>query len=316
GVDLYRFRPAGDGARAAARAGLGVPADAPLAVCVGRVTRQKGQDVLLAAWPRIRSRCPGARLALVGDGDLLASLRATVRAMPAAGVRWVGAVDDVRGWLAAADVVVLPSRWEGLSLTVLEAFAAGRGVVASDVPGLADVFAPGVGVLVAPDDPAALADAVARRLRSERLARAEGAAAARHAVRFDLRITYDRLAAATLDLIDRHSPSRASTQVRTARVPDVAVADAAGVEAADRRGGPLRPATDRLPRQRQPNRAQPNVRQPDARQTDARQTDARHTDERQTDGRGPDERQPVGRRSGRYRPSGHRQTTDRIVDQA
>jgi glycosyltransferase involved in cell wall biosynthesis len=290
GVDLYRFRPAGDGGRAAARAGLGVPADAPLAVCVGRVTRQKGQDVLLAAWPRIRSRCPDARLALVGDGDLLATLRATVRTMPAAGVRWVGAVDDVRGWLAAADVVVLPSRWEGLSLAVLEAFATGRSVVASDVPGLADVVARDVGALVAPDDPAALADAVARRLGCDRLARDEGAAAARHAVRFDLRITYDRLAAATLDLVDRQSADRESAD---ARLADARLADA---QAADRRGaGTLGPATHRLPRQRQPTERQPAERQPAERQ--------------------PDERQPVRRRSGPYRPSGTGPTTDRIVDQ-
>ncbi len=193
GVDLDRFRPAGDGARAEARAALGVPGAAALAVCVGRVTRQKGQDVLLAAWPEIRRRCPDARLALVGDGDLLPGLRS----VPAPGVTFAGAVDDVRAWLAAADVVVLPSRWEGLSLTVLEAFAVGRGVVAGDVPGLAEVVTDDVGARVAPDDPGALADAVARRLLTPSLARAEGAAAARHAARFDQRLTFERLASET-----------------------------------------------------------------------------------------------------------------------
>jgi glycosyltransferase involved in cell wall biosynthesis len=204
GVDLDRFRPAGEDARTAARARLGLPGKAPLAVCVGRVTRQKGQDVLLAAWPEIRRRCEDAWLALVGDGDLLPAIRTA--AEPA--VLLPGAVDDVRDWLAAADVVVLPSRWEGLSLTVLEAFAVGRSVVVGDVPGLADVVVPGVGARVAPDDPAALAEAVALRLVNRSLARTEGVAAASHAHRFDLRLTFDRLADETAGVVAAQRFSR------------------------------------------------------------------------------------------------------------
>jgi glycosyltransferase involved in cell wall biosynthesis len=156
--------------------------------------------VLLAAWPAIRRRVPAARLALVGDGDLLASLPA------APGVVFAGAVPDVRDWLAAADVVVLPSRWEGLSLTVLESFATGRSVVVSDVPGLAEVVTPRVGARVAAGDPAALAGAVAHRLLHPALTRAEGEAAAWHAVRFDQRLTYEQLAAETLTLVERTKP--------------------------------------------------------------------------------------------------------------
>jgi len=107
GVDLDRFQPADDSERTAARGRLGLPVTAPLAVCVGRVTRQKGQDVLLAAWPSVRRQCPTARLAIVGDGELLTGLRAR----PLPGVIFAGAVGDVRPWLTAADVVVLPSRW-------------------------------------------------------------------------------------------------------------------------------------------------------------------------------------------------------------
>jgi len=197
-VDLRRFRPADQRARIAARSRLGVAATAQLVVCVGRVTRQKGQDVLLAAWPSIRHRSPDARLALVGDGDLLPSLP------PAPGITFAGAVPDVRDWLAAADLVVLPSRWEGLSLTVLEAFATGRSVVVSDVPGLAEVVTADVGARVAPGDPAALADAVTRRLLDRSLSRAEGDAAARHAARFDQRLTYERLAAETVTVVERN----------------------------------------------------------------------------------------------------------------
>ena len=160
---------------------------------MGRLTRQKGQDVLLTAWPEVLAECPDAVLALVGDGDLMADLRS--REVP--GVRFAGALDDVRGWLSAADVVVLPSRWEGLSLTVLEAFATGRSVVASAVPGLVEVMEPAAGALVAPEDPMALAGAIARRLRDRSLSGAEGAAAAAHALGFDARHTFERLAAVT-----------------------------------------------------------------------------------------------------------------------
>ena len=110
---------------------------------------------------------------------------------------------SVRGrrFLAAADVVVLPSRWEGLSLTVLEAFAVGRSVVVGNVPGLAEVVTPDIGARVAPGDPGALAEAVALRLLSRALTQTEGAAAARHAARFDLRLTFERLAAETAAVV-------------------------------------------------------------------------------------------------------------------
>jgi glycosyltransferase involved in cell wall biosynthesis len=200
GVDLDRFRPVDQRARAGARARLGVPVDAPLAVCVGRVTRQKGQDILLAAWPVIRRYCPDARLALVGGGDLLPKFSA----VPMPGVTFAGPVPDVRDWLAAADVVVLPSRWEGLSLTVLEALATGRSVVVSDVPGLGEMVVPGVGKRVAAGDPAALADAVTRRLISGSLAHTEGVAAARHATGFDTKVTFARLAGETEAILQRN----------------------------------------------------------------------------------------------------------------
>jgi glycosyltransferase involved in cell wall biosynthesis len=193
GVDRDRFRHADEQARTSARRRLDVGADIPLAVCVGRITRQKGQDVLLAAWRSVRQQCPTAELSLVGDGDLLPELRSD----PLPGVRFAGAVTDVRTWLAAADIVVLPSRWEGLPLTALEAFATGRSVVASAVSGLVEVVSPAVGALVPPDDPAALADCLVPRLGDRAHARAEGDHAARHATQFDIGRTFDRLAAAT-----------------------------------------------------------------------------------------------------------------------
>ncbi|NBH12037.1 glycosyltransferase, partial [Amycolatopsis sp. SID8362] len=66
GVDVDRFRT---GSRASARSLLGIAPETRLAVCVGRLARQKGQDRLLTAWPRIRAACPDALLVLVGAGD-------------------------------------------------------------------------------------------------------------------------------------------------------------------------------------------------------------------------------------------------------
>jgi glycosyltransferase involved in cell wall biosynthesis len=191
GVDLDRFHPADLGAQRAARAELGLSPTAPLAVCPARWARQKGQDVLLAAWAAVRAQCADAQLALVG-GDAPEDL------VPPEGVRLVGDVPDVRPWLAAADVVVLPSRWEGLSLALLEAMAVGRSTVVTAIPGLADVVDERVGATVPAEQADALAAAVARRLNDPSLTLAEGAAAAAKATaELDARTTFDRLAELT-----------------------------------------------------------------------------------------------------------------------
>ncbi|MDN5920531.1 MAG: glycosyltransferase [Pseudonocardia sp.] len=201
GVDLARFARAGAAERRSARATLGVAGDVPLVVCPGRITRQKGQDVLLEAWPRVRASVPRAELALVGGGD------------PAVGagsaVHRPGAVRDVRPWLAAADVVVFPSRWEGLSLGLLEAMAVGRSTVVSAVPGLAELVEGPVGAAVPAGAPVPLADAVVARLLDPARAGAEGAAAASRArPDFGSGVTLDRLAAVTLQVRQRrHGPA-------------------------------------------------------------------------------------------------------------
>ena len=191
GVDLDRFRPAELGAQRAARAELGLSPTAPLAVCPARWARQKGQDVLLAAWAAVRAQCPDAQLALVG-GDAPEDPE-----LPE-GVRLVGAVADVQPWLAAADVVVLPSRWEGLSLALLEAMAVGRSTVVTAIPGLAEVVDERVGATVPAEDADALAAALTRRLHDPALTLAEGcAAAAKATAELDARTTFDRLAELT-----------------------------------------------------------------------------------------------------------------------
>lgn len=156
GVDLAQRRPAGPQERALARAELSLP-DAPIAVCVGRLSRQKGQDLLLAAWPSVRRAVPDAHLVLVGDGPD----RSVLQSRAGTGVQLVGSTSDPDRYMQAADIVVLPSRWEaGLSLAAMEAMALGRCVVAADVAGTAEGLAPGGGVVVPIDDLQALTGAV------------------------------------------------------------------------------------------------------------------------------------------------------------
>ncbi|MFJ3439895.1 glycosyltransferase family 4 protein [Streptomyces sp. NPDC086081] len=157
GIDVERFRPAAADtvrARLLPDAGPG----APLVVCVGRLCRQKGQDVLLTAWESVLREVPQARLVLVGDGPDQGRLRAL--APPS--VRFAGDVADVVPWYQAADLVVLPSRWEGMALAPLEAMACGRPVVVTDVGGARESLPPGLAphCLVPAVAPAALAAAV------------------------------------------------------------------------------------------------------------------------------------------------------------
>jgi glycosyltransferase involved in cell wall biosynthesis len=177
GVDLDRFRPASAADRAAAREQLGLPGSAPIALCAGRLHRQKNQGALLDVWPRVRAELPDARLVLLGDGPD----RGELEARGVEGVVFAGSTGDVRPWLAAASLVVQPSRWEGMSLSLLEALASARSVVVTDVPGMAEVVQGGVGAVVPPDDPEALTRAIVDRLADQARADEEGRAGRRRA---------------------------------------------------------------------------------------------------------------------------------------
>ncbi|MBW3612097.1 MAG: glycosyltransferase family 4 protein, partial [Actinobacteria bacterium] len=158
-------RPTGE-----VRADLGLGPGHVLLVTAARLHPQKGLDVLLDAVALLRRRRPGVRCAVVGEGPLEASLRRRVDELGLAQeVVLTGARGDVADLLAAADVVVVPSRWESGPLVLFEALALGRPVVSTPVgaaPGLlADGGGDGCGGrLVAVDDPVALAEAVAEVL--------------------------------------------------------------------------------------------------------------------------------------------------------
>jgi glycosyltransferase involved in cell wall biosynthesis len=184
GVDRDRFSP--DGARADRDPGM------PLIVCVGRLSEQKGQDLAILALARLRD--PTARLRLVGSdsaggekerlGALAVSLGVADR------IEWRGHVEDSAPELRAADVVIAPSRWEGMSLVFLEAMACGAAMVVADVSG-SEVME-GAGVIVPREDPQALADAIGALLEDAPSRRRLGEAARERSRSYDLGSTMRR----------------------------------------------------------------------------------------------------------------------------
>ena len=221
GVDAERWRRLGAEDRAAARDRLGLPPAAPLAICVGRLGPQKNQGALLDAWPLVRAQVPDAEVALVGDGED----RPALEARRVAGVRFPGQAEDVQAWLAAADLVVQPSRYEGLSLALLESLASARSVVATEATGMRETLLPGGGAVVPHDDPEALAAAVVARLTDPALAASEGAAGrARVEERYDLRLVGERVTGLYEDVLAR----RAGSSIRPGEAHDPVHAHGAG----------------------------------------------------------------------------------------
>jgi glycosyltransferase involved in cell wall biosynthesis len=141
---------------------FGAGAARPLWVCAGRLEEQKGQDVLLEALAVLRGRGLDFVVVLAGDGSRRAALEQRAAALGLGDrVRFAGQVDDLGPLLAASDAVVMPSRWEGLPLVLLEALARARPVVASAVGGVPEVVTDGEHArLVPPDDAGALATAL------------------------------------------------------------------------------------------------------------------------------------------------------------
>jgi glycosyltransferase involved in cell wall biosynthesis len=183
GCDPTRFDP-----RRAAPAGLkrrlGFADADPVLVVIGRLAPQKGHRVLFEALPIIQRAFPSVRVVCVGEGALRPELE---RHLAESGLRnvvqFVGQQPNVQDWLALADVVVLPSFYEGLPLAAIESLAAGRPTVASAVDGTPEIVVDGsTGLTVPPGNPGELARAIGRLLSDPAL-RASVALAGRELVR-------------------------------------------------------------------------------------------------------------------------------------
>lgn len=198
--------PPPPGARHALRAAAGLGPESVVFIATGRLHPQKDPATLLVAFARLRADRPGAVLWLLGDGALRGALETQAAALGLTGaVRFFGAQRDVAAHLAAADVFVLSSAWEGLPLGLLEAMAAGLPVVATAVGEVPALLGQGGGLLVPPGDAAALAAAMAA-LAGDGARRAAAGAQARVAVaphldaaawRAAVQAVYDRLPGST-----------------------------------------------------------------------------------------------------------------------
>ena len=172
----------------AARAALGI---APATIAVGTVTRlmpSKGNQYLVEAVPALAARHPQLRVFIVGEGELRGELEAQAAAL-GLGDRLVfaGFQRDIAQVLSALDVLVFPSLWEGTPLTVFEALAMGKPIVATDADGLLDVLTDGQDALVVPRrDAARLADAVTKLIEGPALAAGLAAGARRTGAKYDI----------------------------------------------------------------------------------------------------------------------------------
>ncbi|UJW36803.1 glycosyltransferase [Saccharothrix sp. AJ9571] len=148
--------------REAVRASLRLSAGVPVALCLARLEPQKRHDVLLDAWAKVSG---DAILLIAGDGSLCEELQERSAELGLGDrVRFLGDRTDGPALLAAADVTVLTSDWEGLPIALLESLAAERPVVATDVDGVREVLSAGGGLLVPPGEPDAVAQALRKML--------------------------------------------------------------------------------------------------------------------------------------------------------
>ncbi len=179
GVDVERYRGPVD--REDVRRSLGIAAESRLVIVVAKLFAQKGHGVLLDALPSASLR-PQDAVLLVGEGPERDQLERTARDRGLTAVRFLGNRPDVPRLLAASDLFVLPSLWEGLPMALLEGMASGLPVIATDVAGSRQVVATGQnGILVPPGDAGALAASVTR-LRADEAERARLGTAARESV--------------------------------------------------------------------------------------------------------------------------------------
>lgn len=164
--------------RAEAQAALGLKDEGPLIGFFGRLVRQKGLDVLIAAFALLSERHPGARLLIVGDGPLRGEFEKLAARLNRQGsILFKGWLPGASQYMPACNLIVVPSRWEGFGLVTLEAMHQGLPLVASRASALPEIVADGeTGLLVPPEDVGALFNALDRVLGSPEMAQSMGKA--------------------------------------------------------------------------------------------------------------------------------------------
>lgn len=169
------------GARDALREAVGIPADVPLVIAVGRLVAQKNHALALEALAHL----PGVHLAVVGNGPLRTDLELRADELGvAARLHLTGVRSDARALMSAADAVVLTSTWEGLPLVGLEALAAGTPLVATSVRGVRELLTPETGCILVDATPDAVAAGLRRVLSETELSARLSALGRRAATRY------------------------------------------------------------------------------------------------------------------------------------
>jgi glycosyltransferase involved in cell wall biosynthesis len=206
------------------RYGLNAPARPPVRaharpslLAVGRLEPQKGFDVLVRAMASVRASVPDVALVIAGEGPERQRLEHIASNLGLQGaVRLLGRREDVPALMESATLLVHPARWEGFGLVLLEAMRSALPIVATAVGGIPEVVEDGVtAVLVPPEDPERLADAILLMLREPDRARAMGSAGF---ARLQERFSPDRMASATAAVYD-HALRR---RIRRASAPEAA----------------------------------------------------------------------------------------------
>lgn len=185
GIDIEKFKSS---AGSPVRERLGIPQGIPVIGTVGRLHPQKGQKYLLGAVSVLKNKFPELRLLLAGDGPLRKELEDYAETLGITeNVLFLGMRRDIPELLSAMDIFVFPSLWEGLGNVLIEAMAAGKPVVATDIPPVREIVtSEDSGFLVPPADSQALAEAITLILEDSALREALGEAAAERSAFFSV----------------------------------------------------------------------------------------------------------------------------------
>lgn len=184
----------------------------PLVISVGRLVEVKGYFDLLEAFGRVRQYCPDAALAIVGAGSLHDDLKRKINSLGLKDhAKLLGLRHDVPQLLAASDLYVSASHWEGLPLSILEAMSAGLPIVATTVGDIPKVVVEGTGLLVPPKSPTLLASAMHSFLHDQTKRRRFGETAKGHVMRHhSAKAWFDQLLAVYQEVISNHQPHLSS----------------------------------------------------------------------------------------------------------
>jgi glycosyltransferase involved in cell wall biosynthesis len=208
GIDPSRFDY--QGGQEEARRALGLPATVQVAGLTGRLTSEKRVDLFLEAARRVASRIPECRFLVVGAGDLLEPMKRLATEMGLdSKVLFTGERNDMDRVLSALDLLALSSDFEGLPNVVMEAMAAGRPVVATDLGGCRELIVDGVtGCLVPVGDPGAMAERMIQVLSLPDRGRSMGAAGSeRIRSEFSIAAMVERFEALFLNVCGKNVPA-------------------------------------------------------------------------------------------------------------